>query len=259
MSKANVELTIDDTLATITLSRPDKLNALTEEMLAALEEAAGELEESRCVRAVLVTGAGDRAFCVGADIEAWSSLEPLEMWRQWIREGHRVFGRVRRLSQPVIAALNGYVFGGGLELALAADLRLATESVELSMPEVTIGMVPGWTGTQRLPALIGPARAKEMLLTGRRVEAAEAERWGLVNKVVPEEQLMDQAQATAEHISQNAPAAVQMSKQLVDGAAGDSVDLTLESLAGALASTTEDVEEGVAAFRENRPAQFSGK
>lgn len=259
MSKARVDLQVDDASATIMLDRPDKLNALNPEMLNALEETANELEKSQSVRVVLMKGAGARAFCVGADIQAWSSLEPLDMWRDWIREGHRVFRRLARLPQPVIAVLNGYTFGGGLELALSADLRLAAEEAELSMPEVTIGAVPGWTGTQSLPALIGPARAKEMILTGRRVKAEEAERWGLVNEAVPKEELSARARAMAEQIAQNAPVSVQIGKQLIDAATGNSAGLALEALGGGLVSTTQDAKEGVASFQEKRPPQFKGK
>jgi enoyl-CoA hydratase/carnithine racemase len=169
------------------------------------------------------------------------------MWRSWIRNGHRVFERVARLPQPVIAVLNGVAFGGGFELALAADLRIAAEHTQLALPETGIGTVPGWGGTQRLPALIGAARAKEMMFTGRRVDAATAERWGLVNAV-----------NLAQEIAARAPLSVQMTKQLVDSAQGDAQTMTLEALAGALASSTEDGHEGVAAFRERRQPRFTG-
>lgn len=254
-----IQLALDGAVATVTLNRPDKLNAIDPEMLAGLETALAQVEDDRAARVVLLMGAGDRAFCVGADINAWAALEPLDMWRRWIRDGHRVFDRLARLRQPVIAVLNGYTFGGGLELALAADLRLAAEGVELAMPEVTIGTVPGWGGTQRLPALIGPARAKQMILTGSRVDAHTAERWGLVNDVVPREALMDAAYALAQEIAQNAPLSVQMAKQLIDGATGSGASVTLEALAGGLAASTDDGREGIAAFRERRPAQFSGR
>ena len=253
-----IQLTRDGFIATVTLNRPDKLNALDPEMLGGLETALAQLENDRDVRVVLLTGAGDRAFCVGADINAWAALEPLDMWRCWIRDGQRVFDRLARLRQPVIAVLNGYTFGGGLELALAADLRLAAEEAELAMPEVTIGTVPGWGGTQRLPALIGPARAKQMILTGSRVDVHTAERWGLVNDVVPRAALMDEARALAQQIAGNAPLSVQMAKQVIDGA-GPVASVALEALAGGLAASTGDGREGVAAFRERRPAQFSGR
>ena len=257
MTQQKIKLALDGPIATVTLDRPDKLNALDPEMLSGLEAAAGQVEEDEDVRVVLLTGVGERSFCVGADINAWAALEPLAMWRQWIRDGHRVFRRLARLRQPVIAVLNGYTFGGGLELALAADVRLAAEGIELAMPEVKIGTVPGWGGTQRLPALIGPARAKQMILTGARIGARKAERWGLVNEVFPREALMDEARALAHAMAENAPLSVQMAKQLIDGADAE-VNMALEALAGALAASTDDGREGIASFRERRPARFEG-
>ncbi len=259
MNESPILLSLDDAIATLTLNRPDKLNAINMAMLTALEETIAQLEADRTVRVVLLTGAGERAFSAGADITAWSTLEPLDMWRGWIRDGHRVFGRLARLRQPVIAALNGYTFGGGLELALAADIRLAAEHAELAFPEVKVGTVPAWTGSQRLPALIGPARAKQMIFSGSRVGAATAERWGLVNEVVPREALMGRAGELAAEIAAQAPIAVQVAKQLIDGAMGQTTDLALEALASGLVAHTADGQEGATAFRERRPPQFKGR
>lgn len=249
---------IDGPIATITLNRPAKLNAIDLEMLAGLEDACARLEREADVRAVLLAGAGERAFSVGADILAWSALDPLGMWRRWIREGHRVFERIARLPQPVIAALNGYTFGGGLELALAADLRVAAEGIELAFPEVKLATIPGWGGTQRLPVLIGASRAKRMILTGARIDAATAERWGLVDEIAPRGALMARALDLTHQIAANAPVSVQMAKRLIDGAEGAATGVTLEALAGALAATTQDGREGVAAFRERRDPHFTG-
>lgn len=255
-----VQLEIDGHVATVTLNRPDKLNALNREMLAALEAHADALDRNRDVRVVLLTGTG-KAFCVGADIFEWSDLPPLEMGRRWVRDGHRIFARYAHLPQPVIAVLNGYTFGGGLELALAADVRLAGAGVQLSFPEVKLGIIPGWGGTQRLPALIGPSRAKQMIFSGQRVSAQQAEAWGLVNEVVPGDELTDRAQALAQEIAANGPAAVQITKQLIDGGGqpGAEAAALLEGLAGSLASFTADAQEGVAAFREKRPPRFTGE
>ena len=217
MTSELVQLSVDGPIATVVLNREDKLNALNSEMLAALEEYADVLDRGQDVRVVLMTGTG-RAFCVGADIIEWSELTPLEMGRRWIRDGHRVFARYARLPQPVIAALNGYTFGGGLELALAADLRLAAAGAQLSFPEVKLGIIPGWGGTQRLGQLVGPSRAKQMIFSGERVDAEAAEHWGLVNEVVPGEQLAQRARELAEAIAANGPVAVQMTKQLIDAA-----------------------------------------
>jgi enoyl-CoA hydratase/carnithine racemase len=249
---------INGQIATITLNRPAKLNAIDAPMLVQLEAAVAELERVGEVRAVVLTGAGERAFSVGADIGAWSALEPLEMWSLWVREGQRVIDRLARLRQPLIAALNGYTFGGGLELALAADIRIAAEGVELALPEVKLGTIPGWGGTQRLPALIGPARAKQLIFSGARVDTARAERWGLVNEVAPPHQLQERALALAAEIAANAPVAVQLAKQLIDGGAGHATGVTREALASALSATTSDLRDGLDAFRERRPPRFGG-
>lgn len=259
MAEEKILLVFDGPIATITLNRPEKLNAIDLGMLEELESATSEIEHHQEVRVALLTGAGERAFSVGADINAWSALEPLEMWRRWVRDGHRVFERVARLRQPVIAVLNGFAFGGGLELALAADLRLAAEHAELALPEVKLGTIPGWTGSQRLPALIGPARAKQMIFAGARLDAVTAEQWGLVNEMVPGDELMARAVHLAAEIAENAPISVQMAKQLVDGAVGEGTGVALEALAGALAATTDDGHEGLAAFRERRDPRFSGR
>lgn len=256
MPDDRVFLTIEGSIATVTLNRPDKLNAIDPPMLEQLEAAVREIDRNQDIRAVIVTAAGDRAFCVGADINAWSALAPLDMWRRWVRDGHRVLEELARLRQPAIAALNGLAFGGGLELALACDLRLAADHVELAAPEVRIGTLPGWAGTRRLAIAIGVARAKQMIFTGARISAAVAERWGLVNEVVPRADLMTRAVELAQQIAANAPVAVQLAKQSIDGALGDGTVTALEAMAGALAAGTEDGREGIAAFREKREPLF---
>ena len=261
MSDTHILFAIQDNIATITLNRPEKLNAITLAMLDQIEAAVAELEKNRAVRVVIVAGAGDRAFSVGADIQAWEQViaeDPIAMWRAWDRPGHRVFDRLARLQQPTIAAINGFAFGGGLELALACDLRLAADHAEFAFPETKIGTLPGWTGSQRLPALIGVARAKQMILTGARIQADVAERWGLVNEVVPREHLMARAQTLAQEIAANAPLAVQFAKAIVDAGAGHGAEIALEGLAAALSATTHDGKEGPAAFREKRAAKFVG-
>ena len=262
MSDSHVLLSIQDAVATITLNRPDKLNAISMAMLDQIEGTVAELEKNRAVRVVLITGAGERAFSVGADIKEWESViadDPLAMWRAWDRPGHRVFDRLARLQQPTIAVVNGYAFGGGLELALAADIRLAADHAEFAFPEVKIGTQPGWTGSQRLPALIGGARAKQMIFTGGRIKADLAERWGLVNQVISRDQLMTSARDMANQIAANAPLAVQLAKTIVDAGAGKGLDIALEGMAAALGAMTRDGKEGPAAFREKRSPRFTGK
>jgi enoyl-CoA hydratase len=249
-----IALDVDGEIATITIERPAKLNAIGPAMLAELEDRIAALNADRAVRAVILTGAGERAFCVGADVNAWSALPSLDMWRQWVREGHRVFERLERLRQPTIAAVNGFAFGGGLELALAADIRIAVEHAEFAMPETKIGTLPGWGGTRRLAATIGIPRAKQMIFSGARIDAVTAERWGLINEVVANDELMHRARQLARTIAENAPIAVQLAKAAIDGDPA-----ALEAFAGALAAGTADGREGLAAFREKRAPQFGGK
>src|SRR4051794_14385649 len=228
-------------------------------MLVALDQVVRETDEARDIRAVILAGTGERAFSVGADINAWAALEPLDMWRRWVRDGHRVFDALARLRQPVIGALNGFTLGGGLELALAADLRIAADDIHLGSPEVKIATVPGWGGTQRLAKLIGIPRTKQLVLTGERIDAQTALSWGLVNEVVPREELISRAKGLAETIASNAPVAVQIAKQIIDAGDGFGAGVAFEALAGALAASTEDGREGVASFREKRAAKFTGR
>jgi len=253
---------VEDGIATITLNRPEKRNAISMAMLLRLEELIAAVEAAPDVRVVVITGAGSRAFCVGADINEWDAVagaDPIAMWRAWVRPGHRVFERLARLHLPTIAVVNGFCFGGGLELALCADIRLAAEFAEFAFPETKIGTQPGWTGSQRLPRLIGAARAKQMIFTGARVRAEQAERWGLVNEVVPSGQLMDRARELASQIAANAPLAVQFAKAMVDAGQGEGRALALEGFAAALSATTDDGQEGPASFREKRPPHFTGR
>ncbi|HEU5430565.1 MAG TPA: enoyl-CoA hydratase-related protein [Thermomicrobiales bacterium] len=248
-----ITLAVTGQLATITLNRPEKLNAIDPAMLAHLDAIVGHLDHDPAIRVVLVTGAGGRAFSVGADVNAWAALQPLDMWRAWTREGHRVFERLARLRQPTIAVVGGFAFGGGLELALACDLRLAGANAEFAQPEVKIGTLPGWAGTRRLPEIVGVARAKQMIFSGGRIDAATAAQWGLVNETVDGD-VMARARVLADEIATNAPISVQLAKAAIDGQRD-----AIEAVAGALAATSADGREGIAAFREKRAAQFEGR
>jgi enoyl-CoA hydratase len=255
MSQATkVKFGIQGVIARITLDRPEKLNALDPEMLAALEDAVTQAEQSRQVRVIILAAAGEKAFCVGADILAWTALPPLDMWSEWVRRGHRIFERLARAKQPVICAIEGFAYGGGLELALACDIRIVTDSARFAMPEVKLGTIPGWGGTDRLPRLIGSARAKQMIFTGEPIAAEIAERWGLANEVVPAGSLSDRVTELAEKIAGNAPVAVQTAKQLIASPSS----ATLESLAAAVNAFSDDAREGLAAFREKRSPKFEG-
>jgi enoyl-CoA hydratase len=247
-------LQMEGMIGRITLNRPEKLNALDPEMLAQLEVAANTLETSSEVRVVIIDSASERAFCVGADVRAWTALSPLEMWSTWNRRGHQVFDRLAQLRQPVIALLRGFAFGGGLELALTADIRIATEQATFALPEVKLATVPGWAGTFRLPQIIGRARAKQMIFSGAPIDAHRAEQWGLVNEVVSD--LTAKSRELSDLICRNAPVSVQIAKQLVNSEASNA--LVLESLAGAVTAATTDAAEGRMSFEEKRAPKFKG-
>ncbi|PMS16672.1 enoyl-CoA hydratase [Trinickia dabaoshanensis] len=254
----SIKLEADGSVAIVTLERPDKLNALTPAMLQRLEAVADELDASSEFRAVVLTGAGSKAFCVGADINEWSALAALDMWRAWVPRGHRVFARWATLRLPVIAAVNGHAFGGGLELAAAADLRVADPAATFALPEAGIATCPGWSGTQRLVSIVGASKAKLLALTAMRIDARRASEIGLVDEVSEPGGALAAALELAQRSARLAPVSVQLTKQLINAAAGEGVAVTLEAMAGALAATTADAREGMTSFREKRPAQFRG-
>jgi enoyl-CoA hydratase len=249
----------DGHIAVVTLARAAKLNSLTPAMLDELESIARRIEADTDVRVVVLTGAGEKAFCVGADINEWAALQPLDMWRRWVKRGHQVFDQWARLRQPVIAAVNGHAFGGGLELVITADIRIAAEHAQFALPEASIGTCPGWSGSQRLVLLVGATHAKYLALSGVRVSAADARTSGLMHEVVPAAKLLDRAKQLAQEMALKAPVSMQLTKQLINAAAGEDAAATLEAMAGALAATTEDGAEGVRSFREKRAPKYSGR
>jgi enoyl-CoA hydratase/carnithine racemase len=257
MSAPRILVEQSETIVTLTLNRPDKLNAIDSPMLDALDQVLRDIEADAGIRAVVLTGAG-RAFSAGADIKEWTALDPLTFSRVWGQRGHVLFDRLAVLRPPVIAAINGIAFGGGLELALCADIRIASTAARLGLPEVTIGTVPGWGGTQRLPRLIGAGRAKHMIFSGQPIDAARAEAWGLVSEVVEEGALMPRAQELARSIAANAPIAVQAAKRLVDAGLPTSPAAILEGDAGVMCGQTEDFSEGRSSFLERRPPRYRG-
>jgi enoyl-CoA hydratase/carnithine racemase len=258
MNDALIDITREDDICIVTLNREVKLNSLTPGMLSELENHARSIDADQTLRAVILTGAGQRAFCVGADINAWSVLQPLDMWRQWVKRGHQVFDQWAQLRQPVIAAINGHAFGGGLELAITADIRLSTKTTEFALPEASIATCPGWSGTQRMVRLIGASQTKYLTLSGQRVAANQALQSGLIHEVMDANLLMTRAKALASEIAAKAPVSLQLTKQLVNAASGEDRDSTLEAMAGALAASTEDAQEGINSFKEKRRAVYRG-
>lgn len=254
-----VTLDVELNTATITINRPDKRNSLTPEMLALLEHAVTKVGKLTEVRFVIFTGAGEKAFCTGADLAAFSSLNFDEVRKDWVPEGHRIFKRIARLPQITVAALNGDAFGGGLELALACDFRIAKDSALVGFPEGKVGTIPGWAGTTRAVDLIGLNRAKYMILSGISIDAPTALEWGLVNRIVPSGDLTKHLSEFLEEFSQVSPIAQQISKQLMSTFENNNNAEVLEAFAGALSNVTEDFREGVEAFKEKRPTKFKGK
>ncbi|WP_448953635.1 enoyl-CoA hydratase/isomerase family protein [Labrys neptuniae] len=253
-----VRLEIEDTIAVITLARPEKLNALDEAMIAGLAAAAERIDGHGAIRAAILTGEG-KGFCAGGDIAAWGKVSPLDMGQRWVRDGHRVFDALARLRAPLIAAINGHALGGGLELAATADIRIAEEQAKFGLPETGIGMVPGWSGTQRLVTRFGAAAVRRLALTGEIVTAERALQLGLIDEIAPKGGALEQARELARKIAARAPIANAVAKQMINAAEGEDAAAAIEILAGSLVSYTDDLKEGVASFVEKRPPQFKGR
>jgi enoyl-CoA hydratase len=247
-----------DQIGILTINRPQKLNAISNELTAELKRFLDEVEGDEDLRVLIVTGAGDKAFVAGADINELVERDA-RSGRRISRERQDIFSRIENLQVPVIAAVNGYALGGGLELALACSIRICSEQAQFGAPEVKLGIIPGDGGTQRLPRLVGPGRAMEMILTGDFIDAQEAYRIGLVNKVVPAAKLMEKALELARRIAARPPLAVRYAKDAVNRSQDNLTGYALESYLHALACTTQDKKEGVAAFLAKREAKFEGK
>ena len=258
MNDERVHLALEGPIARLTLKRADKLNALDRGMIAALAKAVETIEDAADVRVAILSGEG-KAFCAGGDIAAWSGLPPLAMWRDWTRAGHRAFEALARLRVPLIAALTGPAFGGGLELAATADIRIAEAGIRLGLPETGLGMAPGWSGTQRLVRRFGAQIVRRMALGGQMFGAEEALALGLVDEVVSAGGALARATAMAQDIAARGPVAVQIVKSMINAAEGEDNDAPIEALAGALTAATQDLSEGVAAFRAKRQARFEGR
>jgi enoyl-CoA hydratase len=249
-----------DSVAVVTVTRPRVLNALNRASLAELGAAMRELDRDSQVRAIVLTGVGGKAFVAGADVRELAGLSPAEA-RDYATEGQRVLDAIEALGTPVVAAINGYALGGGCELAMACTLRIAAEHARFGQPEINLGLIPGYGGTQRLARLVGTGRALELLLTGEPVSAAEAWRMGLVNRVVPATALMEEAMTVARMLASKAPVAVRYVLEAVRGGAGLPLDQaqTVEAALFGLVAGTDDMKEGTAAFLEKRTPVFTGR
>ena len=247
-------------VAILTLNRPEALNAISPEMFDDLEARLDEVEADPGIRAVVITGAGEKAFAAGADIKHMATAGALEA-RAFAERGHAVTRRLEQMAVPVIAAVNGFALGGGCELALACDIRLASENARFGQPEVNLGIIPGWGGSQRLARVTSLGFAKEMILTARPVGAEEAKAAGLANHVYPLADLLDKAVEMGEAIAGKPPWAIAQAKRLTNLAlGGDAHGRMVQELdAFALAFTTEDQREGMAAFFEKRAPSFTGR
>lgn len=249
-----------ENIGVLTINRPQRMNAISNELTSELKKFLDEIENDDELRVLVITGAGDKAFVAGADINELVDRDAL-IGRRVSRQRQEIFSRIENLHVPAIAAINGYALGGGLELALACSIRVCSDKAQFGAPEVKLGIIPGDGGTQRLPRLVGLGRAMEMILTGDFIDAEEAYRIGLVNKIVPHEKLMEKAMELAKKIASRPPLAVRYAKETVNRSLeGSTVSgFALESFLHALSCTTEDKKEGVSAFLEKRKGKFKGR
>ena len=260
MAEVNVRLEVEGPFATVTVDRPKSLNALDTRTLQELEKIAGDLALRSDVRGVVVTGAGEKAFVAGADIAEMNGMDA-DRARHFGALGQRVMDVISALAVPVVAAVNGFALGGGCELALACDFIYASENAKFGLPEVSLGILPGFGGTQRLTRLLGRARAKELIFTGDMIDAAKAKEIGLVLDVIPLPNLLGHARAALERIAKKGPLAIRRAKEAIDRGAdldlADGLEIERKLFSDLFAST--DRSEGMKAFLEKRPPVFTGR
>ena len=247
-------------ISVITINRPDKLNALNSGVIHEMQEALRQLQRDKQTRCVIITGAGEKAFVAGADIGEMKDMSPWEAVK-FVEDGQHLMNRLEGSRLPVIAAVNGFALGGGCELIMATDIRLASKSAVFGMPEVKLGLIPGFGGTQRLPRLVGKGKAMELILSAETIDADEARRIGLVDEVYQPDKLMEEAKKLAETIAKRSPAAVALAKRSIMRSFESSLKegCSFESVQFGVANSTKDKAEGVAAFIEKRKAKFTGE
>ena len=250
----------EDGIARLTINRPNKLNSLDSATVLELADAFGRVRNERAIRGLIVTGVGDKAFVAGADINELAVLTPVDA-RAYAERGQRILRDLETMAKPSVAAVNGFALGGGLELAMACTVRFASPNAKLGQPEIKLGILPGYGGTQRLPRLVGRGRALEMLLAGDPIDAAEAHRIGLVNAVVPRENLLAHSRQWLAKVLANAPVAAALIVEAVDLGLNAGLDegLRYEAAAFGLVAASEDRSEGTRAFLEKRQPAFAGK
>jgi enoyl-CoA hydratase len=246
-------------IAYLTVNRPKALNALNHATLAEMRSVLEDARDDPGIRGVILTGAGDKAFIAGADISEISAITAIDA-AAFTRSGQSVLDLIENLGKPVIAAINGFALGGGCEVAMACTLRLATDNARFGQPEVKLGVIPGFGGTQRLPRLVGKGRALQVILTGETIDAREAHRIGLINEVIEIGRLIARAEEILHQIASNAPLAVRLSMEAVNRGleAGQATGLSLESALFAICASSQDKREGTAAFLEKRSPKFKG-
>jgi len=248
MADTRLSLTQEGTTAVITLQRPEKLNALDADMVAALERMAQDVDADPTIRVCIITGAGEKSFCAGGDIEAWSKVSPHEFGMAWVKQGHRAFDALARMRQPLIAALNGHTLGGGLEVAVCADFRIAEEHCKFGQPETGIGIIPGWSGTQRAVRRFGAQLVRRMALAGEVFDAPSALSLGLVDQVVRKGQSLAAARELAARIAARGSFATSAAKLMINAAENEDREAALEALAGIAAATHDELKSKVADF-----------
>ncbi|MBP0581210.1 enoyl-CoA hydratase/isomerase family protein [Labrys sp. LIt4] len=256
MGEDGVRLRVEGPVATIVIEREGKLNAFDAAMVAELQRLCALIERDAAIRVAVMTGAGAKAFSAGGDIEAWSRETPEDFGRFWVREGHAAFDALARLRQPLIAVLNGHALGGGLELAACADYRIAEAHAKIGQPETGLGIIPGWSGTQRATRRFGAQAVRRMAIFGEILTAGEARELGIVDEVVDTGQGFARATVLAEKVCSRAPLATEIAKMLVNAAETEETERVFDCLAGMAAAQSSELQAGLAAFRQRRPPKF---